>query len=462
VSAPVAAALCALVLSAAQGPDAPRVVPDFNAEGMKPYVLSTLRAAQEEVRGQPDDAEAWYRLGALFDTHRLYEQAEVCYASAGELAPDAFKHRYLRAVLADVCGQPLERSLELFAAAEALDPRYAPLFLNRGRVLARNGRPAEARTEFEAALRLDPAYGAAHLGLGQTLLSLNDVAGARVHLEAAAQEAPDDQAVNAALATVYTRLGERDLARSAAKATRKELKQIDDRDALRRAVEDMNVNVHTVFDRGKRFMQEGKYDLAIRDLEIFLSGRPETPRAHALLGEAYWKQGQAAKAIEHLSRAIELDPRDVTQRLTFAKLLLLAKEPDLDAAERHLRAALESEPNHPECLAWLGCLLVERRRYDEAVAHFERSTIGHAPGGYELYRWGTALVELGRPEAAVEKLRLSANKSPRAAQTHWSLAEVLAGLGRVDEAIQHYRVAGELAPSLPAAERIRALEQRGG
>jgi len=455
----LAAVLVLLPQDPADGAGPP--VPDFDAEGMKPFILETLRAAQADVREHRAEPEAWYALGALFDAHRLYEGAETCYGEAARLAPDVFRYAYLHAVIADLCGRPLAESTARFERARALDPEYAALWLNEGRLCARRGEPERARAAYGEALRLVPDYGAAHLGLGQLLLTVGEPELALEHLERAAAEAPDDQAVNAALASAYMRRGDRTRARSAAAVSKRELHTVDDRDPIRMAVEEQSVNIHTTFDRGKRRLAEGDFAGAIRDFEIFLSGRPDTAAAHGLLGEAYLKSGQAAKALEHLGRAVQLEPDDPGRRVTLAKLLLLGRPPDLDGAEGHLKAALAAEPRHAGALSWTGCLLTERGRFQEAVAHFERSTIGYAADAFELFTWARALRGLGRREDAAGKLELALTKSPRSAQTHWMLAEVLGELGRIDEAIEHYQQAGELQPALPWQERIRALRDGG-
>ncbi len=453
----IASAVCALLLVA---PAQEVEIPAFDPAGMKPHLLSLFRQAQDDVRARPADAAAWSRLGSLFDAHRLYEPAIQSYARAETLEPDSFRHVYLHATIHDYCGKPLEETLALFERAEQLSPDYAPLEMQRGRVLARHGRSEEARAAFERALEGLPDYGAAQLGLGQVLLVLREPELALRHLQAAAREAPEDQSLNAALAQAYARTGARKEARAASVLARKEIAAIEDQDPLRAEVEALRANVHVTLTRAKRHLAAGRFDEAVRDFEIYLSGRPDTPEAQALLGEALWKTGRREQALRHLLRAIELAPDDTETRLVVARMLLRDAKPELDLAETHLREVLARTPNRAEALALQGCLLVDRGRDEASLEAFQRSTVGYSPDAFTYMKWGTALTRLERFAEAVDKLRLAATKQPKTASIHVQLGAVLERLERTDEALRAYRRARQLNPRLQLDDKIRELEAK--
>ena len=89
---------------------------------------------------------------------------------------------------------------------------------------------------------------------------------------------------------------------------------LDSRDAQRlfdRELEASPDNPLPHFGLGIVYMEEGRYDEAIRELEKALQGKPDFIPILRTLGEAYQMNGQDQKALKVLNRALELHHRDV-------------------------------------------------------------------------------------------------------------------------------------------------------
>jgi predicted O-linked N-acetylglucosamine transferase (SPINDLY family) len=100
------------------------------------------------------------------------------------------------------------------------------------------------------------------------------------------------------------------------------------------------------------------------------------------------------------------------------------------------------------CLAALGNQAHSNSNYLQAEACFEE-VIQHQPGNAAYwYNLGNAQRELGKPQAALESLRLSIKFDPNDADAHNNLGNVQRELGRLDAAIASYERALQINPNL--------------
>jgi len=142
---------------------------------------------------------------------------------------------------------------------------------------------------------------------------------------------------------------------------------------------------------------------------------PDSPHAHAILGQYYYRQRDLPRAIEHQKRAFQLMPQ-----YNETLLDLSAAEDEAgqtDSALAHVRLLLRLRPAYPAAWYALGNFQVRKDQPDSAAA---------------AYR---------------EALRLD----PTLAQAENNLGVVLERMGRIEEAIAHYRRAEELLPGFPNA-----------
>lgn len=235
------------------------------------------------------------------------------------------------------------------------------------------------------------------------------------------------------------------------------------------------------------------YEKAIGPLRKALELNPDLPGVHGMLGIALLAQGQADESIPHLERAgkqgllgvalLETNrPRDAVERLEAALIeqpedpdllyylgqahallskqaleLLTAKHPDSarsrqlrgeaalalgnrEAAEQHLRSALEVRPDLRGVHLALGELYLASGDYETAEREFRQE-----PGSaFAAYKLGVVLLQRGDTKAALLELERSNRLKP-------DMPETLIELGRATAA------AGNLA----AAEALfrRLLEQ---
>jgi tetratricopeptide (TPR) repeat protein len=194
-----------------------------------------------------------------------------------------------------------------FAAALKRTPALYPAQAGTGYVLLARRDYARAADAFAAALRASPQYVPALVGRGQTLLALERDADALVAFEAALAE-------DASLADVRRRV---------------ELLQF-------RNVQDTIAAARSAAAAGRRGEARTAYTRAI-------AATPDSAFLHRELGVVERQDGNAAAALTHFQKAVELDPADTVSLVQTGELL--EQRQDYAGAEASYRRAAAVEPS---------------------------------------------------------------------------------------------------------------------
>ncbi len=165
---------------------------------------------------------------------------------------------------------------------------------------------------------------------------------------------------------------------------------------------------------------------------------PQLSDAHALLAAIYQKQWQWADAEAEYKRALELNPNDVTAHLGRSDWLLCQgrTEEALAWAQR----ARELDPlgvNGGE----IGWILLQARRYDEAVREFHSVLALHSDDALALWGLGFVLIAKGQSEEAIPVLEKTVSIMNRSPGSIGMLATAYAHAGRRTQAL---RLLGDL------------------
>jgi tetratricopeptide (TPR) repeat protein len=162
---------------------------------------------------------------------------------------------------------------------------------------------------------------------------------------------------------------------------------------------------------GKKLLDEGRYGDAVPKLEKAASLLPKNALAWNYLGLAYHGNGQFEPAANAYRTALSLDHKLMVVRYNLGCLYLerdnLAAAMDelksytllrpaalegwlklgtaqlrarrLEEAEKSFRAALDIQAKHPEALNGLGLVQVQRRRWQDALNHFNLAALQDPP-----------------------------------------------------------------------------------
>jgi tetratricopeptide (TPR) repeat protein len=195
--------------------------------------------------------------------------------------------------------------------------------------------------------------------------------------------------------------------------------------------------------------------------EDTLNKRPENDRA--LVNVAIQLVESDAEpdypaAVEYLSRAMEIKPTTLTQRwLGIAQ----ARAGDIAAAERSMRAALQSGFQRPFDYARFGQKLLdlnETELYDVAVLSWEQATIRRPQNA----QWRLGLADAQRRSGDTASAILTTQEVsaviPNDTSLKFILAQDLQTTGKIDLAIEQYQLVLEIDPAhIPAGIKLAEL-----
>ena len=114
------------------------------------------------------------------------------------------------------------------------------------------------------------------------------------------------------------------------------------------------------------------------------------------------------------------------------------------AAERLLKDVLKADPAQFDALLGMGVLCGMRGHDADAVKHLSRAVRKNPRSDVAQYNLGQALIRLGRHQEAADALTAAVAIADQP-HIHEKLADSLRQLGRLDDAVRHYRRAVELA-----------------
>ena len=240
--------------------------------------------------------------------------------------------------------------------------------------------------------------------------------------------------------------------------------------AERLGTADPELGVEVEFQEAYGFFRAGRYAEAVPALLAVVDDDPRGPRA----GEALFWAGEAAFQAREYGRAEDLLRRLLQEypghRQTDAARYVLAwthfKRRDYAAAARAFEQFLsaytrsaESVPYYADALLRLGDAYYALRRFDEAVAVYNRvaaATPDRQGYDYALFQIGQAHAAAGRTDAAMaafDRVLREFSSSPIRPQARYARGFLLFNGGDYDAAIAEYRQVLQNSPDSPIAAK---------
>jgi tetratricopeptide (TPR) repeat protein len=156
-------------------------------------------------------------------------------------------------------------------------------------------------------------------------------------------------------------------------------------------IEPESVEAHN--NLGRVYMNEGRFEDAIRELERAREIAPNFPLVHNNLGNAYLQSERRDEAAAEYAKAIELAPEYDQPYRAWAKIEL--ERGNIDRAEELFRHLMRLSPGSADGYVGLGVVLGQKGRHDEALELFKRAVLvdPKAPNGW--YNLGKCLYARG-------------------------------------------------------------------
>jgi len=201
--------------------------------------------------------------------------------------------------------------------------------------------------------------------------------------------------------------------------------------------------------------QQGDHARAIELIVRAVALKPNCPEFHANLAEVYRARGQFDRATGCCRAALSLKP-DFPEALANLGLALQGMGRSREAADQ-FRGALVLRPDFALAHNNLGKVLRETGRLGEALTHFQRAVELDPSDALARTNLGQMLLESGRAADALPPSQQAVRLQPGAAALHHNLGNVLRELQRFDEAKAAYGDALRLDPNLAKAHAFLGL-----
>ncbi len=246
-------------------------------------------------------------------------------------------------------------------------------------------------------------------------------------------------------------------------------RRLDEAAAALRSLLQENPKLMDVWSKlGEVLVESGRYEEAIEAYRSAITHAERfSPDLALALGFAYLKHGEAVTAATHARLALKTHPREANELLARVAL----EEGRFDAAEEHVRSALQPGDSQPATLLLLadversvGKLERALQSVQEAERRAEELGVGKLQGAD--YLRGDLLARLDRPDEAATAYRREIAAFPQHLQAYANLAVILIIQGRSAEANELLEQMARSNPHrgafLLAAKTLEVFEDRQG
>ncbi len=350
----------------------------------------------------------------------------------------------------------LAKAEKHFALAAKTAPDAPDARNNYGAILVKLGRKKEAAAEFAASLAVNPNQVSALVNLAQIRIAENDLAAARDLFEQAVIIAPDTEILRslllislglrekeravreyneytAALKADSAALGTGNKTRGAALAEALLAGGLPDeaKQELELILSNENKNVAALILLSKVYLQQKNIAAAGRLLESAVAGGADEAKIYLALAEVYEAGGYPENAIPAMRRAIAKEPKNDFYRSRYGLLLVNTKAPA--AAIVRIEEALKEFPDSPSLWFALGIAQFDDNKISEAGRAFEKALAIDSKLVPALAYLGAVLVEQARYDDAVKIYEQAIKLNSKVALLYYLLGDTLLKITGADE-----------------------------
>ena len=457
-------------------------------DDMKDDVRESLEGARAEVdalaaRADVDPvklAGAYRDLGNRYQINKLRDAAKACYRNAEALDRGDFATLYFLGMILQDNGL-YDEAIATYDEALAVRGDYVPALLRIAEAWLRKNEPERARPLLERVTSHADYRAAGHYGLGRVEAAAGNHAEAVTHFETALELQPGATKIHYPLGLAYRSLGRRSEAETHLEAYGQV--EVGFPDPVLGRLSGAATGVVAHLQAANHALIRGEYEEAEREYREVLAVEPDHVESRRSLGLALWRLGDLDGAIEQYRIAVQLDPSDSQNPYSLGILLAenglwaeaipqleatVAIDPEfvrahlsladayrgtgrLETALDRYRKVLEIDPRSRAALFGEAALLDELGRLDEAASRLRAMLAADPTDAEAMVDLAAVLSQAGRLEEAIEILIQARNLRPPApvlALVHHNLGVTHARRGEWSEAVEDYRRAMELDPTL--------------
>lgn len=208
-------------------------------------------------------------------------------------------------------------------------------------------------------------------------------------------------------------------------------------------------------ERSRLLLEQGRYDLAEKELRRQLAEDHQDALSHALLAFCLMKQERLPEAEREAREAVGLAPDSAYSHFYLGQVL--DQRDRLEPAAAAFQEAIRLDPEEADYLAGLASIRVQQRRWDEALAAVEQGLELDPDHDACTNLHAMILTHTGKTDQAHSTLDDALARDPDNAFTHANRGWTLLRESRPKEAIEHFREALRLDPTFEYA-RIGIVE----
>jgi len=190
---------------------------------------------------------------------------------------------------------------------------------------------------------------------------------------------------------------------------------------------------------GEAAFQAGKFAEAAQIFEQYTMDKPNNAWGHFMLGLSAAKAGDSANAEKAFEHALTIDPDHLKSLLNLSRLLIDEKKYD-DAIARLARAG-EVDPASVEVHRLLGRAYNGQHKVDDAIDSYRRAIALDPKDAWSMNNLGLIMIQAGRPYDAIPLLSGAVELQQNVATFHNNLGMALEQTGRFTAAASEYKEA---------------------
>lgn len=426
-------------------------IPVVEVAGLEAPVARAIGDTVEELQGSPENSQYWANYAEVLQAHQLYDVAQVAWGvrlGSGDVTPGDL-------ILMLRCEEALGLKTQVLTqevnSALIAQPNLTSLRFTRGSARLRSGDLQGAKEDLEQALSQD-RHPAILLALGRAELSLGETKRAQSLLEEARSLAPGDADIQKTLTPIYLQLNASDLAdaeRQRALRGRKALRF--DPAEVRMAQRAVSSSANT--DRAREAMNRREWQAAVVWLNKVLEVYPDRASAYARRGLCHLMTNQMQKADQDFRKAIA---EDESLAMAHRGLGVLAgRSGRSDEAVNHLARAIELNPEDPDALGMYPIALLRAGRISEAEVAYETARSRFPKNRILVQQWLVGLRNMGRADQGLAAARSALQDLGEDAAVLHHAALCLEALGQGPEAMEYHRRSVAADPKSPSATRLQ-------
>jgi len=205
------------------------------------------------------------------------------------------------------------------------------------------------------------------------------------------------------------------------------------------------------FADGEAAYHAGKYGEATKVFERYAVEKPNNAWGHFMLGLSAWKGGDLAKAEMAFEEALRIDPDHTKSLMNLSRVLIEQRR--FDDAIAKLTHASEIDTNSAEVNRLMGRTYQDQGKIDDAEAAYRRAIALDGKDAWSMNNLGFLFLEQGRPGDALPVLAKAVELRKDVPTFHNNLGMALEHSGRFAAAAAEYNSALAADPGYEKAKR---------